>query len=341
MENKGNGLRTFSGNHNIMTKNDKNSLDFWRIIFTYLIVALHYGYSIGWKLGVEFFFILSGMLLAAECTVKKTGFRQYVWKRIRRLYPHYIFSFIVFVLILDNGGGIMGLLQVLRKSLLEICMLQIIGIGDYASNHGAVWYVSSLFISSVFLYGCMKFLSYKVHLFIFLVFIALGYFSQFLFGSMCITTWESPLGFCLLPGLIRGLSEMSLGILCFYIGRMLDERGMWRKKREFLIGMEILSMSFIVLYTYKHLDNHVLILALFCIAVTTGYFCEHGLLSHALIKKFSLFTYPVYLNHPIWLIILGNHCPIFIVLLVVTFYSVITYYILKKLDKLFRKEKAA
>lgn len=86
-------------------KSYKSSLDFWRIVFTYLIVALHYGYSVGWKLGVEFFFILSGMLLAAECNIKKTGFKQYVWKRIRRLYPHYIFSFFVFVLILDNGGG--------------------------------------------------------------------------------------------------------------------------------------------------------------------------------------------------------------------------------------------
>ena len=275
-------------------KSYKSSLDFWRIVFTYLIVALHYGYSVGWKLGVEFFFILSGMLLAAECNIKKTGFKQYVWKRIRRLYPHYIFSFFVFVLILDNGGGIAGLIQVIRKSMLEICMLQILGIGDYASNHGAVWYISSLFLSSIFLYGCLKRLSKRKNFFILVVLIVLGYFSQFLFGSMCIATWESPIGFCLLPGLVRGLNEMSLGILCFYIGRVLDEKGIWKRKREFLIGIEFLSMLFIVIYTYKHLDNYVLILALFCVAVTTGYFCQHDILSHTLIRKFSLLTYPIY-----------------------------------------------
>lgn len=321
-------------------RNHRSSLDFWRIVFTYLIVALHCGYSIGWKLGVEFFFILSGMLLAAESSIKRTDFKQYVWKRIQRLYPHYIFSFVVFVLILDNGGGISGFIQVIRKSMLEMCMLQIIGIGDYASNHGAVWYISSLFLSSMFLYGCLKKISKKKSYFIFAILITLGYFSQFLFGSMCIVTWESPIGFCLLPGLVRGLSEMSLGIFCFYIGRMLDEKGIWRRRREILIVIEILCMMFIVIYTYKHLDNYVLILALFCVAVTTGYFCQHDILSHTLIRKFSLLTYPIYLNHPIWLTILGSTCPLFIVLFVVTVYSAITYYILKRLERLFRKGKS-
>lgn len=321
-------------------KNHKSSLDFWRIVFTYLIVALHYGYSIGWKLGVEFFFILSGMLLAAEYDIKRTDFKHYVWKRVRRLYPHYIFSFIVYVLIFDNGGGISGLIHVIGKSILEICMLQIVGIGDYASNHGAVWYISSLFLSSIFLYGCLKRLSKKGCFFILVFLIAIGYFSQFLFGSMCIVTWESPIGFCLLPGLIRGLSEMSLGILCFYLGRIFDEKGIWKRKKEVLIGIEFLCMLIVVIYTYKHLDNYVLVLALFCVAVTIGYFCQHNILSCALIRKFSFLTYPIYLNHPIWLIILGSACPFFIVLFIVTVYSAVTYSVLKRLEGLLRKEKS-
>ena len=45
-----------------------NSSNIWRIIFSYLIVLLHAGYngSSGWKLSVEFFFILSGILLAND-----------------------------------------------------------------------------------------------------------------------------------------------------------------------------------------------------------------------------------------------------------------------------------
>ena len=86
------------------------------------------------------------------------------------------------------GGGIAGLIQVIRKSMLEICMLQILGIGDYASNHGAVWYISSLFLSRIFLYGCLQRLSKRKNFFILVVLILLGYFSQFLFASLYIAT---------------------------------------------------------------------------------------------------------------------------------------------------------
>lgn len=75
-----------------------------------MIVILHFGGAIGWKLAVEFFFIASGLLAAYDFDVKKAGYWQYIRKRILRLYPHYIYSFVIFIAvsaIISGGGGIM------------------------------------------------------------------------------------------------------------------------------------------------------------------------------------------------------------------------------------------
>ena len=47
-----------------ISKKENNSISFWRIIFTLLIVMLHCGYTQGGYIGVEFFFLVSGFLLA-------------------------------------------------------------------------------------------------------------------------------------------------------------------------------------------------------------------------------------------------------------------------------------
>ena len=57
-----------------MDKN--NSIPFWRIIFTYMIVMFHFdttfpwmrelGLVTGWYLAVEFFFLVSGYLIYAK-----------------------------------------------------------------------------------------------------------------------------------------------------------------------------------------------------------------------------------------------------------------------------------
>lgn len=72
-----------------------------------MIVILHYGGAVGWKLAVEFFFIVAGLLMAYEYDIKNTEYLQYISKRILRLWPHYIFSFVVFIvvsMIMDGGG---------------------------------------------------------------------------------------------------------------------------------------------------------------------------------------------------------------------------------------------
>ena len=51
--------------------NKKNSISFWKCISTIMIICLHKGIGVGWKMAVEFFFIISWLLLAQEYDEKK------------------------------------------------------------------------------------------------------------------------------------------------------------------------------------------------------------------------------------------------------------------------------
>lgn len=228
-------------------------------------------------------------------------------------------------------------------------MVQILGFGDWASNHGAVWYVSSLFVSSQILYAVLN-IKYRSNdnkkkmklsvgqYALLLIFIIMGYCSQFIFGDMCIVTYESKYGFCLIPGLIRGISEMSVGIESYFIGTWLNNRGIFNKCRELWIGLELMIMTSTILYTFYRLDKYFLVITMFAISVTIGFFVEHNKTFSEITSKLSLYTYPIYLNHPIVLILCTN-MPLWGVLVIVTFYSMLTVVIVDRIKMIFRKRK--
>lgn len=317
-----------------------DSLGFWKIICTYMIVALHYGYSSGWKLAVEFFFIVSGLLMAYEYDSKRTSYKEYVKKRICRLWPHYIFSFIVYIVVSTFlGGNGTQFLAEIKHSVLYIFMLQILARGDYAVNYGGAWYVSSLFISSIILYAVFN-LQYekkikKIGLFkcvLFIIFIIMGYCSQFIFGKMCILSYESKRGLIFIPGLIRGISEMSVGIMGYFGGSWVKQQGIFNKHRELWSGLELLLMVSTIMYTYYRLDNYVLVIIMFTISIIIGFFVEHNQEFSKVTSKFSRYTYPIYMNHITVLTICVN-LPLVYVMVLVTVYSMLTFEIVDRINK--------
>ncbi len=291
-----------------------------------MIVILHFGGAIGWKLAVEFFFIASGLLAAYDFDVKKAGYWQYIRKRILRLYPHYIYSFVIFIAVsaIISGGGWNYVAEKLRRSILEILMLQIMGIGYYATNHGAVWYVSALVVASIFLYGMLKLIGEskeKRNVFCAVCMIG-GWCSQFAFGQLCIVTYDSEYGLCLIPGLIRGISEMAVGIECYYLGKWMCHRKIFEKYGKVFIFIEVLVMVAVMVYTKKHLDNHIFIILAYAVVITISFFAKHGSI-FCCFNKCERYTYAIYLNHPIVLILFEGK-PLWVILAVVTGYSVIT-----------------
>lgn len=108
-----------------------HSIDFFRFIFAMLIVFYHYlfhilGRKTGWYIGVEFYFILSGFFLMKSYEENKKfclgeyKATNYLVDKIKKLYPHYLFSFLVmffvmgifhhksFLLLVEEGSNIFG-----------------------------------------------------------------------------------------------------------------------------------------------------------------------------------------------------------------------------------------
>lgn len=328
----------------MIKKQFTDSIGAWKIVCTYMIVILHYGGAVGWKLAVEFFFIVAGLLMAYEYDIKNTEYLQYISKRILRLWPHYIFSFVVFIVVsmIMDGGGVKfsQLFLELRYSILEIFMLQILGIGNYAKNHGAVWYVSALMISTVFLYGLLKRFGTKksIRLLMCIVCIFVGYCARFVFGDMCIVTYETSEGLCLIPGLVRGISEMAIGIECYYIGKWLTNKGIFEEKRKQWIIIEVVIMTILTVYTRWKLDCHVGVIFSYAIIAVIAFFVRHNERFSRYSNKLGKYTYAIYLNHPIILIICAEQ-KLWIVLLIVTIYSIITTESIDKIENIVMKRK--
>ena len=76
-----------------MSDRKDNMISFWRIVFTYGVVLFHlfnqYEHWTGWDIGVEFFFVVSGWLLAADLKKYNRTPYGYTLHRIKRLYPEY------------------------------------------------------------------------------------------------------------------------------------------------------------------------------------------------------------------------------------------------------------
>lgn len=145
-------------------------MQIWRIIFTYLIAFYHlnnaYGVYHSWYLGVEFFFVLSGFLLAKKYEIlAETGdiINYSAWDYTRRRYfkfiPHTAYAFLVAWAI----AGIYEKLSVKEFFVNGICHLpELLLIDSIGLNldtsffyNNVTWYLSVLLISGYFIWFCM------------------------------------------------------------------------------------------------------------------------------------------------------------------------------------------
>ena len=99
-----------------------NSNYIWRILFTFLIVLGHSGYvnisHASYYIGVDYFFIISGLMIAYSVDRgAEMSTLDYTIKRIRKLYPHLILSFLCFFFITYYYCGLQSIMYELVSHL--------------------------------------------------------------------------------------------------------------------------------------------------------------------------------------------------------------------------------
>lgn len=175
----------------------------------------------GW-LAVDFFFIVSGCLMA-ETALEKWNCNseystiKYIIQNIKSLFPYVFLSF-VFCLIIRYGSSVKDIIKGLGGSIFELSYLRMSGIQSWYSND-LTWYISAMMIAKLVLFPLL--LKYK-HKFttVFCSFgsiIILGYLS-YTYGRMGITyTWTG----IAYVGLVRAFLGLMSGCVCYELAKYL------------------------------------------------------------------------------------------------------------------------
>lgn len=239
-----------------------NSFNLWRVVFTFVIMLFHLTdqyYSFydkypslhyHWYVAVEFFFILSGFLMA-DHAMKHEGESALIYTkgRIKRLYPEYILVFVIMVIMISKSTGtsIPGLLMLNWE---EIFMLQSIGTGKFPYINNPAWYVSSLFIAGHFIYYLLQ-----RHRKLFLEFIGpiliLGLFHLFYQDYEALNSFFSTSKYGVSTGVLRALLGLTIGIYVYYLSKMIvKDRS--RVSQWIWAIAEVMAFLFVIIFSITH-----------------------------------------------------------------------------------------
>ena len=284
-----------------------NALEFYRLLFTIVIIIHHSQYFVGklsWlKNGyicVEFFFILSGYLLYKSFSKEENhSTLNYLRKRIQRLWPEYAVAALLAILanaiILKNFN--------LTKAINELLMVQNTGLFRLGGYNYPCWYIPVMFACGAFIYSILSLWKKQYIRFFAPLIILIGY--TYINGldrgleAFGYTSFFSNM-------MVRGMCEMSIGVL---IG-VLVEKDLFTNTNPFACTIiEITSIAFVVIgITTDIVADMVTIVAfsvLVAITIVNKGYISSKVLSSGLWNVCGKYTYAAYLNHAMILYILS------------------------------------
>lgn len=295
-------------------------IDIYRMIFCIMIVVYHSNkfwgnevhFAQGWYIGVDFFFLLSGLFLMqsiekyTDCGEREEG--QIIFlRKVKKLYPLYIISYSVSLVVTQivNHTGIKEMVKTLSHSIGKIFCLEMAGMsirGGY--NLRGSWYVSALFIAILVILGLYF---TEKHYFYYItaplgVILFLGFFNQ-TYGTIHRTSdWLT----VTYSGVIRAVGVMLLGCICYKLGKCLSEKEFTSQKRLTLNIAEVVAFVLVIVASYYKAKSSFdfVYLVLCAVGVTLAYGvtgdCDNpGCKRLAWIGR--NLSYPIYLNY-LWII---------------------------------------
>lgn len=277
------------------------SIDFFRILFTFLICIHHFqdvfnidiiksGY-----IGVEFFFILSGFLLYKSFTRNsEESAAKYTIKKIKRLYPEYLLAFIIcFVLNLLQRNE--SWVDYIFKAVQEITLTQNIGIFKGSFNY-PLWYLSVLIFGGYLLYALLK-RNKKDTVHILLPAIIIFTYSVLLKEGKGLENWDTING--LYIPLLRGIADMSIGILVAYAVDLeyLEKLNLHRKELYIIEIISYVLLGVLIVLETKYEMTCIIFISILIGATQIDNSLTNKLFNRKIIANISSLTYPMYLNH--------------------------------------------
>lgn len=263
------------------------------------IAVFHFHDQWAGYLAVEFFFVLSGFLLAHGVLARpqQVPIKAYMARRIFRLYPMHFYSLLVYGLLAWVIGGSLpsypdGTFATMMQ---QLTLTHGIGL----NSHGLTWNYPSWAISVEFWAGLIAFfLLVRGVTASVLLLISLTSFGLILWnnGSLA-TNYQNYFGF-VNSGLLRGLGSFLLGVLAYRLHSLLAVFALSRARFTWL-ELACVAAAVLVIVSRAEVVSPIDFLAPFVFMVSTIVFaCEGGVVSELMCRFDGLGTisYSMYLN---------------------------------------------
>ncbi len=336
----------------------------WKFIFVFAIVLRHSSKFAtkgvvplfkGGSIFVEFFFLVSGFLMAKSFFEKKpissniiTSTWKFLWRKITQLFPYVFFSFLLTssILIIVTSTTTYQW----ATKIWELLFLKMTGFRMAGSNVVA-WYISAMLIAMMVSYPLLwKYKKvYSQLIAPILVILLSGYMSHEYPNLANLSEW-TVFGYL---GTLRAFLEINMGIISYEICKKLKNVNFTKLGRLLLTIIEIGLFSF-MLFAANYSKFHVLsidyiYLFLFFIAITIAFseltltykFCCNKCFYY--LEKISL---PLYLNQFFFIYIIryidyfksySYYEKTFIYVIANLLFAIITIYIVNFLLKCYQK----
>lgn len=306
-------------------------IDILRLMFAVLIVLFHteelnidgenFLICPGGYIGVEFFFLVSGFLMAATAARQRnteeidTGTLtiRFVRRKISVFFPYYVVAFL-FALItwmIRFEGNSRVFWMRIREAFFEFVLMKGIGLGNSSCLNSPTWYLSAMVLCMLAIYPWLirkRKLYTHICVPVTSVIILAHFYSQKggiqqnpdLFG---INYWR----------ILRAFVELNLGCVCYEVSSVLSQKQYGSLKKGILTCAEIALYAFpLILSFFTKADYDYILLFSLMAGVTLSFSgvtytssIPSGKAS-AFLGKFSLV---LYLNHRYWEWLLNAKMP--------------------------------
>lgn len=303
---------------NIRKRN--GAIDFWKFVFALIIVQFHSSNFdvtkscpfIGGAIAVEFYFIVSGFLMAESICKKNENeivvgrdSKNFIFHKIRGLCPEIFIAwgigYVVQHLAL-NHVTITMLIKDLISGIWDLFFLRESGLVGFRANPAA-WYISAMILAMMilvplFLKNRDVFLNVVAPI---LAVAILGYLSKTVGDLRGPTEW---MGICY-RGLPRAIGELCLGCLCWSCCQKIKQKSYTKLARVLFTVSEFSCYLGVIVWSYGHKGSQMdfVMLLLFAVGVTLTFSGQNliaGSFNNPFIYFLGKISFSIYLAHNYW-----------------------------------------
>lgn len=292
------------------TTKRNNEIEIFRFLFICAISLMHFSnsyfkstpYFSNAYIGTEFFFLISGFMIMKSADSHQMSAFTFTGQRVKKLYPHYLFAFLLLFLLsaFTSNTGILPQLRSLFTYAFELLFLQASGLKCFGLLNYPAWYVSALLIAGFFIYALIR-LHKKLYLTIIAPLAVIATYSFFSANIGSLDLWGGNQFLNLSDAVTRGFAAMSLGTLSYELSKYICEKHYTPKKLlRILLSLAELT-CFIgvligcVLLKDSTYDFHMLLIMFFAITLAfSGLTYTSCLFSCPIFSYLGKISYPMY-----------------------------------------------